>query len=100
MRLHEETHGPHSRGSYGEGINKAFFKNEFKLLYVFFQPLGPNSTTCSGETFLLGPGQRVVSFTYYEGDTYDTVYKRDYFAGVKANADAVAKHLPKDFRMR
>ncbi len=63
-------------------------------------PIFVQNTTCSAEVFSLGPGQRVVSFTYYEGLTYDTVYKRDYFAGVAVNAEAIARQLPRDFRMR
>ncbi len=59
-----------------------------------------NRTTCSEGTAALGPGQRVAAYTYYEDETYDTKYKRDYFSGVAANVKAVAELLPGDFRVR
>ncbi len=64
------------------------------------KPTLPNDSTCSEEAFLLGGGQRVVSFVYYEGVTYDTVRRRDFFSGVEANARAIAGLLPGNFRMR
>ncbi len=64
------------------------------------KPTLVNDTTCSEEAFLLGGDQRVVSFVYYEGVTYDTVRRRDFFSGVEANAEAIARLLPGNFRMR
>jgi hypothetical protein len=40
-------------------------------------------TTCSAATHALGDHQKVVAFSFFEGSTYDNVYKRDYFAGIR-----------------
>ena len=59
----------------------------------------PEETTCSRDVLPLGGGQRVLAFTYYGGDTFDT-FSRDYFAGVRANLEALKQFYPEDFRMR
>jgi len=42
-----------------------------------------NRTTCSEDAFAQGEGQKVVSFTFFEGETYDNKFKRDYFKGIR-----------------
>ncbi len=49
-----------------------------------------NSSMCSESTSLLGPGQQIVAFSYFAGDTFD-VLKRHYFEGIAKNAEAVAR---------
>ncbi len=45
---------------------------------------------CSESASLLGPGQQIVAFSYFGGDTFD-VLKRHYFEGIAKNAEAVAR---------
>ena len=39
-------------------------------------------TTCSWKSFKMGSGQKVLSYTYFEGPTYDQL-DRNYLAGVE-----------------
>lgn len=59
---------------------------------------GSKNDTCSGEQSKLGPGQRIVGYSFYEGNTYDT-YNRDYFAGISDNL-ALMRDIYPGFRMR
>ena len=58
-----------------------------------------SDTTCSHDVFVLGPDQKVLSYTFYGGDTFDS-YDRDYFAGVEENLRGMKELYPDDFRMR
>ncbi len=58
-------------------------------------------STCSPSTSLLGPGQSVVSYTFYEGNVTSDVYGRDYFSGVLTNLRGLRDYAAaSDWRMR
>ena len=48
----------------------------------------------------IGEHQKVVSFSYFEGSTYDK-FKRSYFDGISLNLQSIKDRFPsKKFRMR
>lgn len=48
---------------------------------------GRNEGTCSQDVWELGSGQKVLGFTYFQGDAGGDVYQRDYFSGIRKDAE-------------
>lgn len=53
-----------------------------------------NATTCSHDAFSRGPGQQVVSFSFYGDIHTDVAVKKGYFEGIRGNLDLMAKFYP------
>jgi hypothetical protein len=54
------------------------------VITILLFSVNASETTCSSDAARLGSGQTTISYSFYEGDTYDT-FGRDYFAGVETN---------------
>ena len=61
---------------------------------------GPRNTTCDPSTWVRGPGQRVVAYTYFEHPAKAAKSKeRNYLKGIRENLELIKKHYP-GFTMR
>lgn len=76
--------------------------------WVKFQPQlnvsSQNHSTCSLDSQIRGPGQKVVAFTFYEpvnyGEKLEDKKKREYFQGIEANLKLVHKFYGPEWVVR
>merc|ERR1719500_889758 len=59
----------------------------------------PDSSTCSGDSWQRGNGQRVVAFTFF-GDPKSVRHNTTYFEGILANVAAISSFYDGDWSIR